>query len=156
MKLGAFNFLRTTTFRLALLYTVLFAVFSAGLLTYLFFSTVGYIRAEATGRIEAEVAALQEAYRAGGIERLNQSIFERRLVPGRYFIYQLETVGGFKVNGDLTGMPEEASQTGVRQVNFSLDARAPDASIVKIEVEGRVARFGPDHILLVGYNRDDN
>ncbi|MEE9381477.1 MAG: HAMP domain-containing sensor histidine kinase, partial [Hyphomonadaceae bacterium] len=42
------------------------------------------------------------------------------------------------------------------QVNFSLDARAPDASIVKIEVEGRVARFGPDHILLVGYNRDDN
>ena len=98
MKLGPLTFLRTTTFRLALLYTVLFAVFSAGLLAYLYFTTVGYIRREANDRISEEIVALRQAYLAGGIERLTQSLFERASVPGRYFFYQLETPNGTKLN----------------------------------------------------------
>ena len=51
MKLGLPTFLRTTTFKLALLYSAMFAAFSAALLIYLYYSTVYYIRTESDRRI---------------------------------------------------------------------------------------------------------
>ncbi len=155
MRSGLFTFLRTTTFKLALLYTVLFAVFSATLLAYLYYSTVGSIRRETAARLDTEIGALHEAYRAGGLERLNQSLVERASDPRRPFIYQLETTNGTKINGDLSRMPDGVLEPGVTSVFFTLEARAPDASVIEVQLEGRVIRFGPDLVLLVGYNRDE-
>ena len=57
MKSGPFTFVRTTTFRLALVYSVLFGLFSFLLLAYLFQSTVGSLRAEADQRLWGRVQA---------------------------------------------------------------------------------------------------
>ena len=101
MKSGPFAFVRTTTFRLALVYSVLFGLFSFLLLAYLFQATVGSLRAEADQRLDAEMRALGLAYNAGGMERLEQSVIERALVSGAPFRYQLETPEGERIIGDF-------------------------------------------------------
>lgn len=71
---------RTTTFKLALLHSALFGVFVLGLLVYLYASTVVYIRSEAGASLDAEITELVQAYRTGGLVRLNQSIDRKSVV----------------------------------------------------------------------------
>ena len=85
MTSGPFAFLRTTSFRLALIYALLFAVFSAGLMGYLFQATVGSLRTEAKSQLEAELRALAVAYNTGGQKRLETALRERSLVRVRDF-----------------------------------------------------------------------
>jgi hypothetical protein len=80
-------FVRTTTFKLAMLYSTMIAGFSGALLAYLYYSTVYYIRAESERRITVEFEQLSNAYYAGGMERLSQSVFERMTLSGSPFYY---------------------------------------------------------------------
>lgn len=157
MKSGPFAFIRTTTFRLALVYTTLFALFSAGLLTYLYQATVGASRAEATARLEAEFRTLAVAYNRGGPERLEQSLLERALVRVRDFTYQFETVNGQTIVGDMPRMPVDTSDDlgEVRRVTFEVERPFADRGTEVTTIEGRIVRLDNGSVLLVGIKMDE-
>ena len=115
MKSGPFAFVRTTTFRLALVYSILFALFSAGLLAYLFQATVGTMRADAKARLEAEFRTLAIAWNTGGPARLEQSLLERVLVDLRDFTYQFEDANGRTIVGDMPRMPVDPWRSMARR-----------------------------------------
>lgn len=157
MKPGPFAFFRTTTFRLALVYAILFALFSAGLLAFLYQSTVGAMRAEAENRLNAEYQMLANAWNAGGPARLEQSLLERALVRVRDFAYQFEDGEGRIIVGDMPGMPvEPLEQVSVpRKVTFEVERPLSDGSPLITTIEGWVVRLGDDSVLLVGIKMDE-
>ncbi len=143
---------RTTTFRLAMLHAAMFAAFSAGLLIYFYVSTVGYIRAQSNMRLEAEVAALAEAYVRGGLNRLNQSVVERSAARANRFFYLLQGPDGRKISGALSALPAGAPAEGINSVFFEVDMKLPDGSIEVRPAEGRIAALGNGGLLLVAYD----
>lgn len=150
--LGRFAFLRTTTFKLALLYAVMFAVFAAALLVYLYASTVLYLRTEANERIESEMAALAAAYNTGGLERLNQSVIERASAPGSQLFYLLQDAEGRKISGDLSALPGPVPDDPGAPIFFEYDVRKFDGQIETRNAEGRVANLGQGGIVLVAFD----
>ena len=52
MKLSVPNFVRTTTFRLAVVHAVMFTVFTLGLLVYVYHSTAGYLRRQSIAELD--------------------------------------------------------------------------------------------------------
>ncbi|MEL6245312.1 MAG: HAMP domain-containing sensor histidine kinase [Pseudomonadota bacterium] len=150
--LGRFAFLRTTTFKLALLYAVMFAVFAAALLVYLYVSTVITLRTEANDRIESEMAALAAAYNTGGLERLNQSVIERASAPGSQFFYLLQDNEGRKISGDLSAVPPGAPNDPREPIFFEYDVRQFSGEIETRRAEGRVANLGQGGVLLVAFD----
>ncbi|MEM8617496.1 MAG: ATP-binding protein [Pseudomonadota bacterium] len=157
MKPGPFAFIRTTTFRLALLYSGLFAIFTAGFLAYLYQATVGAARAEEKTRLESEYEALAVAYQAGGAERLQQAIFERALVRVRDFTYQYEDASGRVIVGDFQRMPvNPLAEAGMpRSAFFEVERPLSDGSPLVTNIESRVVRLANGDVLLVGINTDD-
>ncbi|MEO0466377.1 MAG: HAMP domain-containing sensor histidine kinase [Pseudomonadota bacterium] len=141
-------FTRTTTFRLSLVYVALILVYSAGLIGFIYSTTVGYMQTETDRRIESEIDSILLAYDQGGLSRVSQSLFERAAVPNRYFLYQLETPSGIKLSGDLTGMPSEE----MGEIDFEIDVRRPGGDAFTLNVEGRIVNLGTEARLLVAYD----
>lgn len=104
--------MRTTTFRLAVVHAVMFAVFTLGLLVYIYHSTAGYLRSESIRELDAEVQALGAAFRSGGMARLNQTVIERSSVPGPFF-YVLQDSEGQKISGDFEYIPDDVPAPNV-------------------------------------------
>jgi signal transduction histidine kinase len=157
MKSGPFAFVRTTTFRLALVYSILFALFSAGLLAYLFQATVGEMRAESKTRLEAEFRTLAVAWNTGGPTRLEQSLLERVLVDLRDFTYQFEDENGRTIVGDMPRMPvEPLDEFGTpRIVRFEIERPGPEGGADITPIEARIVRLGDGSVLLVGIKMDE-
>lgn len=157
MKSGPFAFVRTTTFRLALVYSILFALFSAGLLAYLFQATVGEMRAESKTRLEAEFRTLAVAWNTGGPTRLEQSLLERVLVDLRDFTYQFEDANGRTIVGDMPRMPvEPLDEFGTpRVVTFEIERPGPEGGANITPIEARIVRLGDGSVLLVGIKMDE-
>lgn len=157
MRPGAFAFFRTTTFRLALVYAVLFALFSAGLLAFLYQSTVGAMRTEAENRLNAEYQMLANAWNAGGPERLEQSLLERTFVRVRDFTYQFEDSSGRIIIGDMPRMPvDPLDQISVpRKITFEVERPLSDGSPLITTIEGWIVRLGDRSVLLVGIKMDE-
>lgn len=141
-------FARTTTFRLALLYVVLIAIYSAALLGYLYVATVGYMRTDTDARIASEVDSIMRAYQGGGLARVSQSLMERAATPDGYFLYQLETPSGIKIVGDLSEMPAD----GTGKVQFELAVFHNDGSTRMLNAEGQILSLGEEARLLVAFD----
>ena len=142
MKLALPTFLRTTTFKLALIYSAMFAAFSAALLVYLYYSTVYYIRAESERRMDLEFEQLGNAYYTGGMERLSQSVLERMTRTGSTYFYYLEDASGRKIAGHFGRLPAAPPQSDVVQtVYFTFEQKEPDGTIVERPAAGRIVRL---------------
>lgn len=157
MTPGPFTFVRTTTFRLALVYAVLFALFSAALLGYLFQATVGAMRTESKARVEAEFRSLSVAWVTGGRARLEESLFERSLVQVREFTYQLETAEGRVIIGDMPRMPVETPDDvgEVQEVTFEVEQPFENGDVEISTIEARITRLRDRSVLLVGIKMDE-
>ena len=69
--------LKSSTFRLALLYMGLFSVSVVALLGFIYWSTAGYMIRQTEATIEAEIEALAERYRSTSLQGLVRLIRER-------------------------------------------------------------------------------
>jgi signal transduction histidine kinase len=92
--------LRTTAFKLALVYLTVFALFAAFLLGYFAWNTRRLITEQITETIDAETQGLTEQYRQGGIRRIAFAIERRSLRPGSS-LYLLTTAAGELVAGNV-------------------------------------------------------
>ncbi len=147
---------RTTTFKLAIIHSALFAVFLVGLLVFLYVSTVVYLRGEASASLDAEIIELTQAHRQGGLVRLNQSVLERSSVPGsRQFIYLLLDDEGRKISGDLSGLPGGIPLEGQGRVVFNIDYPGADGTVETRAAEGRASTLSDGAVIFVAYDVDE-
>jgi len=91
---------RTTTFKLTLVYLVVFALFAAFLLVYFALNTRRLITEQITDTVNAEITGLSEQYRIGGIRRLVIVIDARARRPGSS-LYLVTTFAGESLAGNV-------------------------------------------------------
>lgn len=91
---------RTASFRLAALYALLFGASVLTLGAVVYWSARSALDQQMTARIEAEIAALQQEYRAGGLERLRAAVHAREHAPGA-LDYLVQAPDGSRLAGEL-------------------------------------------------------
>ena len=106
--------LRTTAFKLTLVYLTVFALFAAFLLGYFAWNTRRLITEQITETVDAEITGLAEQYRLGGIRRLVFVIDARARRPGSS-LYLVTTPAGEGLAGNVgslsTGILETSGWT---------------------------------------------
>jgi signal transduction histidine kinase len=113
--------LRTTAFKLTLVYLTIFALFAAIVLVYFAWSTRRLINEQITQTVDAEIVTLQDEYDIGGIRRLIFTLDARSRRPDSY-LYLLTTAAGEGLAGNVgsltAGVLERAgwSETAYRKL----------------------------------------
>src|SRR5258707_4327472 len=98
--------LRTTAFKLTLVYLTVFALFAAFLLVYFAWNTRRLITEQITQTVDAEITGLAEQYRQGGIRRLVFVVDARSRRPrSRLYLLTTRPVEGLaaKIGSPSTG-----------------------------------------------------
>src|SRR5438309_3910990 len=104
--------LRTTAFKLTLVYLTVFALFAAFLLVYFAWNTQRLITEQITETVDAEITGLSEQYRQGGIRRLVLSVDNRTRRPGSS-LYLVTTFSGEALTGNVGSlMPGVLDRSG--------------------------------------------
>ena len=85
--------IRTTAFRLTLVYLLLFALFAASLLGYFAWNTRRMITEQITTTVSAEVSEISDIYDRRGLQRLFWTIENRALRPGANLYLVTEPTG---------------------------------------------------------------
>ena len=100
--------LRSSPFRLAVAYASLFAGSALLLLSFVYWSTAGYMLRQADETIEAEIAGLAERYRTGGLVGLTTLIEERlvRQQPTGSSLYLVADAAYRPRVGNLSAWPQ--------------------------------------------------
>lgn len=113
--------LRTTTFKLTLVYLVVFALFAAFLLGYFALNTRRLITEQINDTVNAEITGLAEQYRLGGVRRLVEVIDARARRPGSS-LYLVTTFNGDPLAGNVSSLDTGVldtpgwSETGYRRL----------------------------------------
>ena len=84
------DFVRTTSFRLALLYALLFGGSALVVFAVIYWAATSAMSDQIDAGLDAERAALDEHYRSGGIDALSSAIAERMAQPAHPFRYLLQ------------------------------------------------------------------
>lgn len=159
MKFGLPNLMRTTTFRLALLHSVLFTLFVIGLLVYLYSATVVFVRAEAGASLDAEMAELLQVYEDGRLVQLRRSVYERSTAsqPGsgsRQFLYLLQDAEGRQLAGQLSGL-QPLPPGGQQQLFIDINYPTSDGGVDSRPSEGRATVLPDGSTIFVGYDVEE-
>ena len=96
--------LRTTAFKLTLVYLTIFALFAAFLLAYFAWNTRRLITEQITQTVDAEITGLAEQYRQGGIRRLVFIVDARSRRPGSS-LYLVTAPAGEGLAGNVGSLP---------------------------------------------------
>ena len=139
--------LRTTTFRLALIYLGLFLCLVLVLLGFIYWTTAGVADKQINDTIEAEITGLAEQYRSRGLGGLSDVVAERSRNQ-RYSLYLLTGPGSFALSGNLTAWPE-AQEDASGWLDFSY-RRPVGGEVETHRARARHLRLGGDFDLLVG------
>lgn len=153
MRLGLPNLVRTTTFRLAMVQAIVFAVFAFGFLGYIYFTTAGQLRQDAEKAAAQEYDALVLIYAQGGRNPLNQAIIERAASAGPT-LYLFADEAGEVVSGDFPVLPVFPTGSGER-AEFEFDAPDERGELVRHRAIGKVGRVLNGPILLVARDMGD-
>jgi len=146
--------LHSSTFRLALIYMVLFGVSVLMLLGFIYWSTATYLTQQTDQTIEAEIADLAERYRTTGIAGLTTLISERlSRKPAGSAIYLLVDKSLDPLLGNLDRWPRGA-QVQDGWVDFHLEGPGADNADVH-PARARVFRIEGGFLLLVGRDIHD-
>ena len=104
--------LRTTAFRLTLVYLVLFALYAVLLLGFFALNARRLVTEQITTTVDTEVSGLAQQYEVGGIRRLVQVVDIRSRRPGSS-LYLVATPTGEGLAGNVSSLePGTLGQTG--------------------------------------------
>ena len=117
----SFKLLRTSTFRLAALYLILFAFSVGALLGYVYLNTAVLLERQTDDTIRAEVQALADQYRIRGLGGIIDTI-QRRSVDETGSVYLLTDGNGKRVSGNLATMPP-LPENETNWVEFPVDVQ---------------------------------
>ena len=92
--------LRTTAFKLTLVYLFVFILFAASLLGYFALNTRRLITEQITTTVQGEIRALNELYSEGGLRRLVIAVELRSRRPGSS-LYLVTTPNGEGLAGNV-------------------------------------------------------
>jgi len=148
------RFLRSSTFRLALLYMLLFSTSVLMLLGFIYWSTVSYIYAQTDETIDIEILDLTERYRNAGLSGLTQLLTERlSRRPAGASVYLLTNRNLDPLVGNLDRWPIGAD---IRNgwLEFMLE-HAGGSDTSQHRARARVFRLSGGYILLVGRDIHD-
>ncbi|MCC6780265.1 MAG: HAMP domain-containing protein [Hyphomicrobiales bacterium] len=110
--------LRTTAFKLTLVYLTIFAVFAAFLLGYFAWNTRRLITEQITQTVDAEITGLAEQYRQGGLRRLVITVDARSRRPGSS-LYLVTTPAGEGLAGNVGSLaPGILDQPGWAETEY--------------------------------------
>lgn len=101
------NLLKTSTFRLAVLYLGLFAASSSLLLSYVYWNTAGFLVRQTDEAVQAEITGLAEQYAQGGLPLLVHTVIQRSRDPGQS-LYLVLDPSGQVLAGNLDVRPSKA------------------------------------------------
>ena len=87
------NLLKTSTFRLAVLYLGLFAASAIMLLAYVYWNTAGFLVRQTDEAVQAEITGLAEQYAQGGLPLLVHTVIQRSRDPGQSLYLVLDPDG---------------------------------------------------------------
>lgn len=87
------NLLKTSTFRLAVLYLGLFAASASLLLAYVYWNTAGFLVRQTDEAVQAEITGLAEQYAQGGLPLLVHTVIQRSRDPGSSLYLVLDPSG---------------------------------------------------------------
>ncbi len=140
---------RTTTFRLTLLFLALFAAAAAAFLGYIYVATAGEVSRRADSEIVREMNSLEAAYRQGGVNVLNAAIIERA-AGERPYLYLLLDSAGKKISGTIPISPMSTTGDGENWESFTLTDTDADGAEIRRPARGLQKRLPGGEILFVG------
>lgn len=139
--MGGFRkLIRSTAFRLAAFYLLIFGVSSAGLLGLVYWRSAGFTAQQIDETIAAELQGLNEQYRLLGIPGLRQVVAARSAKQSQS-LYVLLTPQGHAIAGNINGWPmAEIAPGGWIDFQYDLDVAGQSerrrARARKIDVAG--------------------
>ena len=146
---------RTTAMRFALALTALFTLLMAAGLGAVYLGSVAVVERQTAATLGAEVRALQERYRQGGLSELVRAV-EARTGPGTRgdAVYLLIGPRGRMLAGNLSAWPAALSPEGRGAVGFPVVKRDGTARVAR-RVRARVFGLPGGGRLLVGRDSED-
>ncbi len=140
--------LRSSTFRLALLYMILFAGSVLMLLGFIYWSTVSFMASQVDTTIETEIVGLAEQYRARGLNGLVRTINDRvERNPGGSSLYLLASPNLRPLAGNLNGWPKRHPDS---EGWLDFDVDDPARGLKDVKARARVFTLQGNFNLLVG------
>jgi signal transduction histidine kinase len=143
------SLIRTTAFRLTLLFLGLFAIVAAALLFYVYFAIVGEVSWRADQEVTREMASLEAIYARGGMTALNPTLIERAS-GDRPFLYMLSSPEGAPLTGNIAATPADPPTAAGAAATFRVTSKDPDGTVARREAWGRQVRLSGGQLLFVG------
>ena len=144
--------LRTTAFKLSLVYLTVFALFAAFLIGYFAWTTGHLIARQITETIDAELNGLSEVYNQGGIRRLLLLVDARSRRPGSN-LYLVTTPAGEGLAGNVGSLqPGVLERPDLTETSYR---RLDEAEDAEHRAFVRVVRLSGGFRLLVGRDLEE-
>ena len=143
--------LRTTVFKLSLVYLVVFALGAGLVLMRVGMNVKELFDDQIDQTVEAEIAGLSEQYRQGGIRRLVETVERRANQPGSS-LYLVTTFAGERIAGNVAQLP-----VGVLERPGLIETRyaRTDGIIAEHRALARIFLLPGGFRLLVGRDLED-
>jgi signal transduction histidine kinase len=140
---------RTTPFRLTLLFLGLFAAAAFAFLGYIYIATAGEATRAADAAITREAASLEHVYETGGFNALNEAVIERSSST-RGFLYLVMDASGQPISGDIAKSPIASAPKTRAWASFGLTETDPGGAKVRRPARGLEERLPGGELLFVG------
>jgi len=143
---------RSTAFRLTLVYLLVFALYAAALLVYFALNTGRLITEQITETVDTEIAGLTEQYTLGGLRRLVLILENRSLRPGSS-LYLVTTPNGQALAGNVGSLaPGVLDKTGWSETVYR---RLDEQDSAEHSALVRVTQLSGGFRLLVGRDLEE-
>jgi signal transduction histidine kinase len=144
--------IRTTAFRLTLVYLFLFALFAASLLGYFAWNTRRMITEQITSTVNAETGEISDIFGRRGLRGLVLTIENRALRPGAN-LYLVTTPNGVAIAGNVGSLaPGVMAQTGWQETAYR---RLDEQDSADHRALVRVTELSSGFRLLIGRDLDE-
>ena len=143
---------RSTAFRLTLVYLLVFALYAAALLAYFALNTGRLITEQITETVDAEIAGLTEQYTIGGLRQLVLIVENRSLRPGSS-LYLVTAPTGQALAGNVGSLaPGVLDKTGWSETVYR---RLDEQDAAEHSALVRVVQLSGGFRLLVGRDLEE-